>query len=331
MLLLSIAPSEQVFAQKSPAGYTAKEVLLLMGTRFEIGAFAKTQAAADQAVANGITEVQRIEALISSWDAKSQTSKINATAGGSGAYVDEELYRLIERSLKISTLTDGAFDITAGGFNQLYRFGGQDTTLPTAEVLAKAVAKMDYRQVDLTEDKLGYRVKLNTEGMRIGFGAIGKGYAANMARELMRKDTDVLGGVVNASGDLATFGINEKGERWKIGITDPINPERWLGELEIGELAIVTSGDYEKYFTVDGKRYAHIIDPRTALPTSGVRSVTIVCPNAEVADALATSVFVLGVEEGLALINRIKSVEGLIVDDTGKKLSSQGLTLQPKN
>jgi len=203
--------------------------------------------------------------------------------------------------------------------------------LPTAKVLAKAVSNMDYRQVEISIDSYGYHVKLNKQGMRIGFGAIGKGYAASMARERMRADTNVLGGVVNASGDLATFGINENGESWKIGITDPINPERWLGELEVGELAVVTSGDYEKYFMSDGKRYAHIIDPRTGLPTCGVRSVTIVCPNAEVADALATSVFVLGATEGLALINRVKSVEGLIVDDTGQKLSSRGLTLLPKH
>jgi len=329
--LFSLSFCKKATAQHPNSGYTSKEVLLLMGTRFEVGAFAKTQTAADQAVANGILEIRRIETLISSWDPKSQTSEINATAGGSGAYVDEELYRLIERSIKISALTKGAFDITAGGFNQLYRFDGQDTILPTAEVLAKAVARMDYRQVELNQDQFGYHVKLNKAGMRIGFGAIGKGYAANMARELMRLDTNVLGGVVNASGDLATFGINEKGERWKIGITDPINPTLWLGELEIGEFAIVTSGDYEKYFMVDGKRYAHIIDPRTALPTSGVRSVTIVCPNAEVADALATSVFVLGAEEGLSLINQVKSVEGLIVDDQGNKLISQGLTLKSKS
>ncbi len=329
-LLFALLPSLHLGAQDTPAGYTAKEVLLLMGTRFEVGAFAKTQAAADQAVADAIAEVWRIEALISSWDPASETSKINATAGGSGAYVDEELYRLIERSLKISALTDGAFDITAGGFNRLYRFGGQDTILPSAEVLADAVSTMDYHQIELAKDKYGYHVRLGKKGMRIGFGAIGKGYAANMAREVMRRDTNVLGGVVNAAGDLATFGINERGASWKIGITDPINPERWLGELEIGEFAVVTSGDYEKYFTVDSLRYSHIIDPRTALPTQGVRSVTIVCPNAEIADALATSVFVLGEKDGLALINRVKSVEGLIVTEDGQKFSSEGLTLLPK-
>ena len=329
-VLFVLVPSFNTHAQDTLTGYTAKEVLLLMGTRFELGAFAKTQAAADHAVADAIAEIWRIEALISSWDPNSQTSKINATAGDSGTYVDEELYRLIERSLKISALTDGAFDITAGGFNRLYRFGGQDTTLPSIEVLANAVSTMDYHQIDLAKDKFGYHVKLNKAGFRIGFGAIGKGYAANMAREVMRRDTNVLGGVVNAAGDLATFGINEQGASWKIGITDPINPQRWLGELEVGELAVVTSGDYEKYFMVNGQRYSHIIDPRTALPTQGVRSVTIVCPNAEIADALATSVFVLGETKGLALINRLKNIEGLIITEDGRKFSSQGLTLLPK-
>ncbi len=316
-------------AQLPDTGFTSREVLLLMGSRFEIGAYAKTQPIADRAVATAIAEVRRIEALISSWRADSQTSAINRAAGGDPVAVDRELYDLIERSLKVSELTQGAFDITAGGLVGLYRFGGQDTTLPAPAVLAEATRRVGYRRVSL--DTAKHTVRLELAGMRIGFGAIGKGYAANRARESMRAVGGVYGGVVNAAGDLATFGVNQRDSVWTIGISDPRHGDRYLGQLEVHEMAVVTSGDYERYFTAGGSRYAHILDPRTALPAQGVISATVVCPDAELADALATSLFVLGVDNGLILLNKLRNVEGMLVSEDGTIHTSKNLEIKPKS
>lgn len=307
--------------------YQAKRVLILMGTRFTIGAYAESPAIAQRAVAAGIAEVERIERLISSWDPASETSAVNAAAGGAPVAVAPELIDLVGRCAKVSELTDGAFDITAGGLSGLYRFGGQDTVLPAGDRVSDAVELVDYRAVEI--DREAGTLRLTKNGMRIGFGAIGKGYAANRARAVMSAIEGVSGGVVDASGDLATFGEGTD-DAWHIGIADPRHRDRWLGQIDVGGGgAVVTSGDYEKYFSADGKRYAHIIDPRTALPTVGVRSATVVCADAEVADALATAIFVLGHEVGVTLLDRLRGVEGLVVASDGTLHTSSGLTLAP--
>jgi thiamine biosynthesis lipoprotein len=166
--------------------------------------------------------------------------------------------------------------------------------------------------------------------MKIGFGAIGKGYAANKALEVMSK-MGLTGALVNASGDLITWGKDEDGKDWKIGISNPKEKDKIFSWLSIGETAVVTSGNYEKFVTFNGKRYSHIIDPRTGYPVSGLSSVTIICPNAELADALATSVFVLGKEKGLELINKLNGIECILVTDDQKMLTSSNLQLEYHN
>ena len=324
-LAASMAPSRAQNQGDSLA--QARRELLLMGSRFAFGAYADSEAAAERAVAVGIAEVERIERIISSWDPASETSAVNAAAGGAPVAVSTELIDLVARCAKVSALTDGAFDITAGGLGGLYRFAGQDTVLPGAAQLRTAAALIDYRAVEI--DRAAGTLRLARPGMRMGFGAIGKGYAANRARDAMAEVDGVRGGVVDASGDLATFGRGAD-SAWHIGIADPRHPDRWLGQLDVaGDAAVVTSGDYEKYFTAGGVRYAHIIDPRTALPTTGVRSATVACADAEVADALATAIFVLGHEVGLQLLDRLRGVEGLVVAADGSLHTSSGLALAP--
>lgn len=329
LLILLLTSTELASAQApidSSEIFSAKRVVLLMGSRFDFGAYAKTQAAADSAVVFGIAEVERIEALISSWQSSSQTSAVNDAAGLHPVKVDRELLELVRRGLRVSELTEGAFDLTAGGLRGIYRFAGQDTVLPAQEVLAKALEKVDYRGIVVNVDSS--TLFLQKPGMRMGFGAIGKGYAANRALQKMRSVVGVTGAVANASGDMATWGHDGHGKPWSIGIADPRRPGRVIGELTLTNMAVVTSGDYEKYFTAAGKRYAHILDPRSALPTLGVRSATVVCSDAELADALATSLFVLGPIEGIALVDRLKNVEALIIDEQGELHQSAGLHLQ---
>ena len=306
---------------------TARRTVLLMGSRFDFGAYAKTAGAADSAVAAGVAEVARIEALISSWRPSSQTSAVNAAAGGDHAVaVDRELLELVRRGLRVSELTGGAFDLTAGGLSGLYRFGGQDTTLPTAAVLAEARSRVDYRAIEVDVD--AGTLRLARPGLRLGFGAIGKGYAANRALAAMRAVPGVVGAVANASGDMATWGHDGDGGGFEIGIADPRAVGRVIGTLTLTDAAVVTSGNYERYFTAGGTRYAHILDPRTGLPTAGLTSATVICPDAELADALATALFVLGVGEGLRLVDGVRGVEALLIDDEARLYQSAGLNLR---
>ncbi len=311
-------------AQSKPVE-SYKEVLMIMGTRFKVTATATDRAIAMKAVRAGIAEMERIEALISSWKPDSQTTAINRNAGVEPVAVDLELYNLIYRAKKISRLTNGAFDISFAVMDRIYEFDRKEKTLPDSVTLAEAIKKIDWTKIIL--DPNTHSVFLQESGMKIGFGAIGKGYAANRAKALMEKMDGVIGGVVNASGDLIVWGENGTDSGWKVQISDPKNIEQSMAWLELKNTAIVTSGDYEKYFTSQGKRYAHIINPKTGLPSTGIKSVTIICPDTELADALATSVFVLGAEKGMELINKLNGVEGLLITDADEMLTSDQLIL----
>lgn len=303
---------------------TAKKALILMGCSFELVATAHQDTIAWEAINAGIKEISRIEKLISSWDPQSQTSEINRMAGIRAVKVDRELYDLIYRSKKVSVLTDGAFDISFASMNKVWNFDKTEQALPDSSIVHAARSKIDFSKIILNPKDTSVFL---AEGMKIGFGAIGKGYAANKAKQVMQSIVGVKGGVVNASGDLLTWGESGTGDAWKISISKPDNISQPMAWLQVEDLAVVTSGDYEKYFTSIGLRYAHIIDPKTGYPTTGVTSVTIICPDAELADALATSVFVLGVEKGMALVDRLNQVECIIIDDTGTVYQSKNLEL----
>lgn len=301
------------------------KVLLLMGSRFEVTAVAENEKLAWNAINTGIEEITRIENLISSWDAHSQTSAINQQAGIKAVKVDKELFDLIFRAKKIAALTKGAFDISYASMDRIWQFDGSMKAMPSPEKVAQAKAKINWQNILL--DKEEQTVFLKEKGMKIGFGAMGKGYAANRAKVIMQKMEGIHGGIVNAGGDLIAWGESNRAEGWGIKIADPKDKNKILGSIQLHNQAIVTSGDYEKFVVFDGKRYAHIIDPRTGYPTTGIKSVTVISPDAELSDALATSVFVMGKEEGLALINEINGVEGLIVTDDDQLLTTENLKL----
>jgi len=316
--------SQTLFAQGSNL-ISQKKILKLMGSSFELTAVAETKQQAWDAINVGINEIQRIELLISSWDKNSQTSEINRNAGIQPVVVDDELYDLIYRAKKVSQLTAGAFDISFASMDRIWKFDGSMQQMPTAEIVQKAKANINWQDIIL--DSKTKTVFLENKGMRIGFGAIGKGYAANQAKALMSKMEGVKGGLVNASGDLIAWGLSNDEEDWLVNITNPKDKEVALGWLRINGLSVVTSGDYERFVNFEGKRYAHIIDPRTGYPTTGIKSVTLICPDAELADALATSVFVLGKEKGLTLINQLQQTECLIVTDDDEIITSDNLKL----
>lgn len=304
-----------------------KRILKLMGSRFEITVVANDSLQANQHIDIAVKEIARIETLISSWDPNSQTSEINRNAGIKPVKVDQELFELIERAIGISKLTDGAFDISYASMDNIWKFDGSMTQMPTEEEIKNSVKKVGYQNIEL--DKTKNTVFLKNKGMKIGFGAIGKGYAADKAKNLLIKE-NVPAGIINASGDMNTWGKQTNGEPWKVAIINPFDKSKAFGMLPILNGAVVTSGNYEKFVTFNGKRYAHIIDPRTGYPTTGILSVTVFAPKAELADALATAVFVLGKEVGLDRINQLPNVECIIVDEKGNLLKSNNIKIETK-
>ena len=301
-----------------------KRTLKLMGSRFDITVVASDAVKGNEYIDNAVAEITRIEKLISSWDINSQTSAINKNAGIKPVKVDLELFSLIERAIGISKLTDGAFDISYASMDRIWHFDGSMTVMPPENKIKASVAKVGFQNIVL--DKVNTTVFLKLEGMKIGFGAIGKGYAADKAKSLLM-EKGVVSGIINASGDMNTWGKQPDGTAWKVAITNPMNKNKVFALLPITNGAVVTSGNYEKYVNFNGKRYTHIIDPRTGYPSSGIISVTVFAPKAELADALATSVFVMGKEAGLDRINQLPKIECIIIDDKGNIIKSNNIEI----
>ena len=301
-------------------------VLKLMGNRFEFTVIAENKEIGNQAIEQAIAEVKRIEELLSTFKTSSQANEINDQAGIKPVKVDREVLQLISRANKISAITDGAFDITYGSIDKsLWNFDLKMTNLPDQETALKTVDLINYHHVLINDEEC--TVMLKNKGMRIGFGGIGKGYAADKAKQILQ-NLGIKSGIVNAAGDLITWGEQLNGSAWTIGIADPEQSNRPFSSLNISNMAIATSGNYEKFVIIDGKRYSHTIDPKTGLPVSGIKSVSIICPSAELADALATPVVVMGVKVGLNLINQLKHVECVIIDDHDKLYTSKNIIIK---
>ncbi|MEP3211307.1 MAG: FAD:protein FMN transferase [Maribacter sp.] len=301
---------------------TVKKTLKLMGSRFSITVVSPSEELGHINIEEAIAEITRIERMISSWNTDSETYLINKNAGIKPVKVSLELFRLIERCKVISVLTDGAFDISYSSMDKIWKFDGTMTEMPTAEKIKKSVEKVGYEKIILNSEK--QTVFLKEKGMKISFGAVGKGYAADKAKQFL-VSRQVAGGIIDAAGDLSTWGTDVTGKKWVIGIVNPLAKDKIVSWLPIVESSVATSGNYEKYVTFKGKRYSHIIDPRTGYPSSGIRQVTVFAKEAEVCDALATAVFIMGKEAGLFLINQLDGVEVILFDNFNKAHKSDGI------
>ncbi|WEK70482.1 MAG: FAD:protein FMN transferase [Candidatus Chryseobacterium colombiense] len=298
----------------------------LMGNAFEITVVSNNESSANQHIDAAIVEIQRIERLLTTFSDESQTHFINKNAGIKPVKVDGEIFDLIERSLRISRITDGYFDISYGGIDKsFWNFDKQMQKLPNPELIKKHLKLVNYQNIIL--DRENQTVFLKQKGMRIGFGGIGKGYAAEMAKGLLQ-NRGVASGIVNASGDLTTWGNQADGKPWTVGIADPDNAGQPFSYMNITDMAVATSGNYEKFVIINGKKYSHTINPKTGMPVSGVKSVTIFCPNAEIADAMATPVSIMGIDSALNMINQINHLECIIIDDQDNIYSSQNINLK---
>jgi thiamine biosynthesis lipoprotein len=291
-----------------------------MGTEVSVHVWYEDAELAKDAIADVFDEVARIEGLMSTYIEESEISAINRAAADEPIAVGDELIDLILRSLDISMLTRGAFDITYDSVGQYYDFRKHHR--PDEETIQEGLGRIDYRLVEV--DRLGGTVRFLAPGVRINLGGIAKGYAVERGVSLLRS-RGIKHGIVTAGGDTRLLG-DRIGQPFMVGIRDPRNDEEVILTIPLEDEAISTSGDYERYFEEDGKRYHHIIEPATGLPASGVRSATIVGQDAVLTDALSTSVFVLGVDQGLALISTLPDYEGIVIDSEGRIFYSDGLT-----
>ena len=297
-----------------------------MGNRFELSVVGNNEVLAEAQIDSGVAEISRIEKLLTTFSDDSQTYEVNRNAGIHPVKVDKEVFDLIARSIKISDVTQGAFDITYGSVDKsLWNFDVNLKKLPDAETARKAVRLIDYRNIIL--DAENTTVFLKEKGMRIGFGGIGKGYAAERAKMVM-KERGAESGIVNASGDLTAWGLQPNGNKWTVGIVNPDLSHEIFSFMSITGLAVATSGSYEKYVMIDGKKYSHTINPRTGLPVTGIKSVTIISNNAEVADAMATPVMIMGIYTGLDMINQMNNIEAVIIDDNNNLYTSKNINIK---
>jgi thiamine biosynthesis lipoprotein len=301
-------------APGSPKRFTFTEPH--MGTRFKIVLYAPDEAAANAGAKAAFQRIANLDATMSDYRASSELMQLCQKAGGDPAPVSEDLFRVLEKAQEYAKLSDGAFDVTVSPLVRLWRIARRTQQLPNAEELAKAKALVGYQQMKL--DPKARTVQLLKAGMLLDLGGIAKGYAADAALAVLQKQ-GITRALVAAGGDVAVSGPPPDAVGWKIGI-QPLEggekePSRFL---LLKDAAVSTSGDSEQFVVIDGKRYSHIVDPKTGLGLQGRMSVTVIAPNGLTADPLAKIPSVLGAERGLALVEKIEGTAALFVKKTDK-------------
>jgi len=301
-----------------------RRVAKLMGSAFELCIVHDHKERAETLLDIGIGEIIRIEELLSEFRPTSETSKINDLAFERAIKVSRETLDLIQRALQISQLTSGAFDITAARLKDLYDFKGEEIHLPERVEIDKVLNEVGYQHIRL--DHKNSTVSFN-RALKINFAAIGKGYASDNVKKLWLEH-GLVSGYVNASGDLNAFGLRANGSGWKVGIANPDNADEMLLYVPTENLSAATSGDYVQFFVHNGQRYSHNINPLDGMPLRGVKSVTVISPSAELSDALATAVYVMGPDNGTEFINQLPNTHCVIIDDQNRLFLSEDLNYE---
>jgi len=290
-----------------------KQTEMIMGTLVEITVIPGNE----KAIREAFEALRKVDALMSTYKEDSEISILNREGK---AQVSEETLEVIEDAIKFSNLTDGAFDITCRPLINLWKRAKKEEKVPTEEEIEEAISLVDYQRIILEANQ----IRLEKKGMQIDLGGIAKGYAVDKAIEALKKN-GVKRALVNAGGDLYALGTDRQGEKWQIGVQDPREENKIIDIIKVKDKAVATSGDYRRYFSLEGKRFSHIVNPKTGLTVQDVpMSVTIIGPDATTTDALSTGVFVLGPEEGMKLIESLPEVEGMIISEGMKKLTSEG-------
>ena len=302
--------------------HVVKRSQMHMGTLVFLTAVAQDKQRAHDAIERGFAEIHRLEQILSTWIPESELSQINAAAGQRAVTASPETIELLEHSLEMARLTEGGFNIAVGPAVEAWNVS-RERRIPTHEELDATRPLMDLSAIQI--DREAGTVYLARSGMQVDIGGIGKGYAADFAARVMR-EAGASAGVVAISGDMKTFGRLPDGQRFMFGIQHPRKENGiTIGQLELENEAVSTAGDYQRYFEKDGIRYHHILDPQTLQPARLSQSVTVVAKTGVRADGLDTGIFVMGPEKGMALIERLPGVEGVIIGADGIVSVSSGL------
>ena len=308
-----------ILAMIVPAAGWLRKDADIMGTRISVELFHADTAVARQSIDTVMREMRRIDAGMSPYIETSELARLNASASQQPFTISQELFSLITRSLEFSEMTDGAFDITFASVGFLYDY--RNGTRPDFNQREKAAALVNYRKLVLDRDST--TIRFSRPGMRIDLGGVAKGYAVDRCISLLQKH-GVTQALVTAGGDSRMIG-DRGGRPWSIGVRDPREEDKLAAVIPLQDVAVSTSGDYQRYFEEGGVRYHHIIDPRSGDSARTLQSVTIIGPDATTTDALSTSVFVMGLKAGLELINRMPDIDAILVDQKGQLHYSQNL------
>jgi len=284
----------------------------VMGTLAKVEFESNNSREATKLIEQVVAEMHRIDHLMSPFKADSELSKINNLAGKHSVKISNELFQLLKTSLYYSDLTSGAFDISFSSVGYLYDY--RNHKKPSDAQKQSLLAQINYRSIHLSE--VDQTVRFASDKIKIDLGGIAKGHAVDRCIDILQKQ-GIKNAFVSAGGDSRVIG-KKNGRLWYIGIRHPRDEKKLIVNLPLEEVSISTSGDYERFFIEDGIRYHHIIDPQTGDSARGSQSVTILAPSSTMADALSTSIFILGSTKGLVLINQISDVSAIIIDNHGK-------------
>jgi thiamine biosynthesis lipoprotein len=291
-----------------------------MGTVIEITLIADDEEGANKAALRAFQEMKRIEQLMSPRIESGDVFRINQSSGNEWVGTSPETIQVIKRAQEISELSEGGFDITVAPLIELWRKARGVKIPPSAEEVKEKLGLVNFKNIEMDRER---RVFLKKKGMAIDLGGIAKGYAVDRGFELL-KSLGYKNLIVNAGGDLRVGGLKNS-QSWSIGIQNPRESKNFLARISVSDMAVATSGDYERFFIYQGKRYHHIFNPKDGFPAEGCQSVTIVTKDCITADALATAVFVLGGEKGYSLCQKLDGVDCIIVDKEGKIIFSSGV------
>ena len=313
-IFLSVAP---------PCLATLKETHSLLGTIVEITIVSADESKGQKGMEEAFAEIHRIEALMSYYRPESEVSRINNAPAEQKVEVGEELFRLLQHAQTISQLTGGAFDITFTPLWQLWGRCAKKGRLPSPEEIREAKGLVDFRQIKLSEGT--HEVELGKAGMRVNLGGIAKGYALDRTGRVL-KNAGLDNFLVNMGGDILAMGEGREGKGWRIGIRHPRRPQELTGMLRIGNGCVLTSGDYERYFEIEGKRYHHILDVRTGYPVDSCSQVTVVAPNLGSNYLPSIALFLLGPEAGLHHMENYPEMAALIITPEGKVVATSNFS-----
>lgn len=305
----------------TPPSVVLKRTQLHMGTLVTITVVSPDQDGGNRAMQAAFDEIKRLEQLLSTWRSDSELSRVNQEAGRRPVQVSSETLELVTRSLELGHLTQGGFNVALGPAIDAWSVTERQR-IPDDGELQRLKQLVDWTSIRVNAQTR--TIYLPREGMRIDVGGIGKGYAADRAVERMKRE-GATGGVVALSGDIKTFGILPERRGFPVGIRHPRVEEALIAMIDLKDEAISTAGDYERFFERDGVRYHHILDPQTLQPARACQSVTVIAKEGTVADGLDTGIFVLGPEQGMALVERLPGVEAIIIDQEGNITVSSGL------